>query len=167
MRLSNTGYPHTHNRTDHMAKSLGGGITVSQHTKQSDRLTLSNALNRYTKILELSGTGEIMKTFEDAQRWIILASLSFVGGLITFILLGTQLNYPLDSVQARHLIELAIPPFIGYLSASTRFVIGQHGTDVRLGKRALPRHLPLLLKGSIALYSIILIVAFLSFYIAN
>lgn len=105
-----------------------------------------------------------MTTFLQAQKWIIWASLLSSGCLIAFFLLGPPLNFPLEISQARHLLQLVLPPFFGYLALAVRITVS-HGGE---GNGApLPDLLPLLLRGTMLLYSAIIVIALVGFYLAN
>ena len=108
-----------------------------------------------------------MSTFADAQTWITVVSLVASAALLGFFLLAPQLNYPLDTPQARHLVQLVVPPFLGYLAAAVRFVVGSPVKASILAARRLPPLFPLLLLGTTALYFAVLIFSTTSFYIAN
>jgi hypothetical protein len=108
-----------------------------------------------------------VKSVLDAQKWIVGASLVSSGTLIAFFWLGPQLNFPLETDQARHLLQLVIPPFFGYLALAVRATVAHASERERLASLRLPSLLPLLLKGTMFLYIAITILALVVFYLAT
>ena len=107
-----------------------------------------------------------MPTVYNLQRWVIIASLFSSGALIVFFLLcRSLLGYPLEPEQTKALIQVAVPPFFGYLSLAVRNAVANQ--DNSAPARTIPRLLPLLLKGTAALYFVILAVSLLAYYLAN
>ncbi len=107
-----------------------------------------------------------MKTFLDARRFVVTSSLVASGSLIGFFLLGPQLNFPLEAAQAKHLIQLAVPPFVGYVVTAVKVVTGGDNESTTLAG-ALPPLTALLLRGVLALYLLVILAALLAFYLAN
>jgi hypothetical protein len=108
-----------------------------------------------------------MKTAEDAQEWIVKTSLFSSACLIVFFLLAPPLlSFPLDPPQGRHLIQLLIPPFLGYLVMAVRSVV-DHRTKSRSLSQPLPKLFSLLLKGTFSLYLVIVIAGLLAFFFST
>jgi hypothetical protein len=108
-----------------------------------------------------------MKTVLDAQKWIVWASLISSGLLIAFFWLSPQLNFPLENDQAKHLLQLAVPPFLGYLALAVRATLTHGSEREKLASVRLPSLLPLLLQGTMFLYIAIIILALIAFYLTT
>jgi hypothetical protein len=108
-----------------------------------------------------------MKNFLDAQKWIVGSSLLSSAGLIAFFWLGPQLNFPLETPQAKHLLQLAIPPFFSYIALAVRATLADGSEREKLASLRLPSLLPLLLKGTMSLYIAIIVLALVVFYLAT
>jgi hypothetical protein len=109
-----------------------------------------------------------MKTIADAQEWVVKTSLISSGCLILFFLLAPALfAFPLDSSQSRHLMQLAVPPFFGYLVMAIRSVIADDQSARERATLFMPKLMPQLLKGTFALYLVIIIAGLVSFFVSN
>lgn len=109
-----------------------------------------------------------MKTFADAQAWIVKVSLATSASLIVFFFIApTLLNFPLEPTDARHLLQLVLPPFFGYLALAVRSITSAKEAEGNFASDQLPRLLPLLIKGTNVLYLIIIVTALITFYFAT
>jgi len=108
-----------------------------------------------------------MKSIAEAQEWIVKSSLISSGCLILFFLLAPSLlAFPLDSSQSRHVIQLVIPPFFGYLTMAVRSVLADEKATSLLDTET-PRLFPLLLKGTFVLYLVIIVAALVAFFVST
>jgi hypothetical protein len=109
-----------------------------------------------------------MKTFSDAQEWIVKTSLITSACLIVFFFIAPGLlNFPVEVQDAHHLLQLVLPPFFGYLALAVRSIVSDAKPKGEWGEQRVPRLLPLLIKGTNTLYLIIIVTALITFYLAN
>jgi hypothetical protein len=67
----------------------------------------------------------------DARKWLVLASLSMTAVLFVFFIIAPAFGFPLTFGQARGLLEIILPVFLGYLGSASHFVFSQR--SARLG----------------------------------
>lgn len=96
---------------------------------------------------------------DDARKWLILASLSMTAVLFVFFLIAPAVGFPLTFPQARGLLEIILPVFLGYLGSASHFIFSQ-GSG-RSGRGAdLPREMvTLLIRGPVVVFAAISVCA--------
>ena len=67
-------------------------------------------------------------TYNAARKWLVLSSLVMLAIYGAFLILAPVTPYPLEYEQARQLLQVIFPLFIGYLSSAVVFVF--QGEDI-------------------------------------
>lgn len=105
---------------------------------------------------------------EHARTWIILSSIVITGAITLFLFLAPALGYPLRQDQARRIMEIVVPVFIGYLGSASHFVFRElRKSPSTSSKIHHPKLAKLLIKGPIILWVVIVVGAFIAFGISN
>jgi hypothetical protein len=98
-----------------------------------------------------------------ARRWITASSLIVCCVILVFLLAAPAFGYPLEFAQSLRLLEILAPVFFGYLGAATLFVFRSNPAPERPLPDNVLNLLPLLTKGPIYLFAIVIAVLLLSF----
>src|SRR6516164_4337019 len=85
----------------------------------------------------------------DARKWLILASLSMTACLFIFFLLAPTIGFPLTFSQARGLLEIVLPVFLGYLGSASHFVFSHRSRSQREQAAASQEMTILLIRGPV------------------
>ena len=92
-------------------------------------------------------------TIDDARLRVIIYSLGITGILIPFFFLAPSLGYPLSSKQARVIMAVILPVFLGYLGSAVSFVFN-HAQPPPKTNISSERLLGVLLNGSVAVFAL-------------
>lgn len=102
---------------------------------------------------EIFSERQIAMDTNGARSWIIKASLLLTTGLVLVFVITPALGFPLTFEQARGLLQIVLPVFLGYLGSATHFVFASKQPTAAALK--LPEHLvALLIKGPIVVFVI-------------
>jgi hypothetical protein len=100
-----------------------------------------------------------------ARKWLIVASLAMAALAFGFFILAPVLGYPLRYSQAQSLLQIVLPVSLGYLGAATQFVF-QKEPPPEEGVSP-PPMMELLIKGPIAVFGLMMVVAIVAFGYSN
>lgn len=104
---------------------------------------------------------------DNARKWLVTASLIITGLLFLFFILAPAFHYPLQFKQARTLLEVLLPVFLGYLGSAAHFIFRVEGAPQVVRSVDSPALLTLLLKGPVVLFTIAVTAALVAFGVTN
>lgn len=104
---------------------------------------------------------------DDARKWLVTASLIITGALFLFFILAPAFHYPLQFKQARSLLEVLLPVFLGYLGSAAHFLFRVEGAPQVVRSVQSPALLTLLLKGPVVIFTIAVTAALIAFGVMN
>ena len=91
----------------------------------------------------------------DARKWLILASLGMTACLFVFFLVAPTIGFPLTFSQARGLLEIVLPVFLGYLGSASHFVFSHRSKLKRQQAEASQEMTILLIRGPVIIFALI------------
>ena len=104
---------------------------------------------------------------DDARKWLVTASLIITGALFLFFILAPAFHYPLQFKQARTLLEVLLPVFLGYLGSAAHFLFRVEGAPQVVRSVQSPALLTLILKGPVVLFTVAVTAALIAFGVMN
>lgn len=104
-------------------------------------------------------------TVHEARSSLIVASLCLAGAAFIFFMVAPVLGYPLRFSQAMTLLQIVLPVLLGYLGAASQFVFQKNAPSPQ--DQPAPPHTALLIRGPIALFVVITVVAIAAFGYSN
>lgn len=102
-----------------------------------------------------------------ARTWLVTMSLVITSALFVFFILAPAFDYPLQFRQARALLEILLPVFLGYLGSAAHFLFRIDDAPEVVRDVRSPVLLALLLKGPIAVFTIAVVSALIGFGVSN
>jgi hypothetical protein len=107
--------------------------------------------------------GEYPVTIDDARKWLIIASLGITGAQMLFFVTAPAIGFPLQYPKNLDVLQIISPVFLGYLGSAAHFIFQNPPATISIQNQ----YLGLLVKGPLAIYTIVVVGAIVSFWYAN
>jgi len=104
---------------------------------------------------------------DNARKWLITSSLRITGAVFVFFVIAPAVDFPLTFPQARGLLEIVLPVFLGYLGSASHFVFSRRTRRKPIPMNRSPELVSLLIRGPVIVFAVVSICAIAVFGYSN
>ncbi len=106
-------------------------------------------------------------TFDKARYWLVLTSFVTTGVVFIFFVVAPSTGFPLSFGQARGLLEIIVPVFVGYLASAAHYTFSRNMAKKRASNGVSDKLTSIMIRGPIVVFIVACFVAIVTFGYSN